>query len=216
MSADLSPEAYDVARVSLLDQLEVAQERLGQASLNAALSGDDTAMIAAEDEVRRIRQKLEGLTYGRKQAEAKQKERDDAAKLERRRQSAVGILSLVNRRFWATQALDEALDAVNRAVGDIESLGNELTLDASQWFDRDLRSQEKFQRFLMLVEAYDMTDTAWRVNRDIGKTERYARSLPSTRSMAIQTLSIVMPEAADEAVQREAYDKARVDGGHDG
>lgn len=212
MSADLAPEAYDVARVGLLDQLEVAREKLLQASLDAAMpGGDDAGMVAAEDEVRRIQQKLQGLSYGQKRAEAEQKQRDDAAKAVRRRESAVEILSLVNRRYWATQALDEALDAVDRAVEKIESLGHEISLDAAEWFGGDNRSETSFRLFLSNIDALDVTDTVFRVRRDIGETRRYSRGLVSGRNAALKALATAVPEALEKSVQDDATAKARAD-----
>lgn len=210
MNDTIDRATIDLARARLLNERDAAQERLAEASLKAALpGGDDQEMIAAEAEVSRINQKLAGLAHGLERVEAEERERQAAERLAQRRGAAVEILSLVHKRAWATDELDQALSAVERAIDEIETLGDDIKFKIKDWFDHERGGQGRINIFLAGIDAIDVTDTVYRVRKDIGHPGRYARGLPFNRPAALQALASALPEVRDEAVKQEALALAR-------
>lgn len=208
----LDRATLELARIETMNALDAAKERLDEASLAAALpGGDEKAMIAAEQEVARLRQKLQGLAMGLKRVEAAEKEQREAAMLVQRRADAVELLSLVDRRFWATQALDEALRQVSEHLHHIEHLGNHILLKTSNMTENDRRL------FLLNIDCMGMADTVYRYNNRTNRLAAdYSKGLPFTRSAALKALAKSMPEALDKAVQDEASALARAESESDG
>jgi len=201
----------DAAREELLDTLALAKPRLRQLSYSAAMpGGDEQGMHEAEQSVRRIEQKLQGLAYGLEQVASQERERREVEKLAKRREDAMETLSLMHRRLWETEVLDEALDAVGLAIDRIDELGQDLVYATARWHEEGAVDSDAASRdFLMSIDAIDGGDTVFRVRSDLGRPRRYAGGLPQKRPWALKALVRLMPEAEDPTVQEEALAKAR-------
>lgn len=204
---DLKRAQIDLARVELLDEMDVARERLNEASLAAALpGGSDTAMLEAEQEVNRLAQLLQGLAHGVKQLDAREQERKAADDLVNRRARAVRLSAYIHRRFWKTQDLDQALAAIGKIVGDIDELGEMILLETGGMSESD-RSN-----FLLNLDCFGMSDTVVKFNANGGsRAGHYARGLPMSRAAALRAGSKAIPELLDDEVKAEALALARRD-----
>lgn len=211
-ATDLTCAEIDVARVLLLDELEAANERLSELSFAAALpGGDDQAMIKQELVVSRIKQKLAGLAHGYKQAEHRENAREAAQRLVNRRAAAVDLLSLVDQRYSAAVGLDRAVSNVMEAIERLEYLGGQISDIAVGWSnDGSKRGEENLQGFLRDVGCFGMTDIAASAAKDMAGATSYSRSLPFTRSSALRSIAIAIPEVLDADVQAEAKEAARI------
>lgn len=173
MTQVLERGPIELARAETLTALEGARERLNEASLAAALpGGDDTAMLAAEQDVARLRQKLEGLAHGMRQVEAREQAENEAHLLASRRARAVRMLALMDRRFWATQRLDELTAQVGQELDKIERLGDDIRMETIGMSDADR------QTFLLNINCSGMADTGWKfTNSDKPLRAAYAHGL---------------------------------------
>lgn len=212
MTKVLERGTIELARIETLNALDAAKERLDEASLAAALpGGDDKAMLEAEQECARLRQKLQGLAHGMKQVEAADKERKDAEDLVNRRERAVEMLSLIHQRAWATQALDEALENVAGQLREIERLGGLISYGTSGMTEADRNL------FLINLDCYGMADTGYRyTNRTQRLAADYSAGLAFTRPVALRAAAKTIPEILHEDVEEEAVARARKEAGTDG
>jgi hypothetical protein len=200
----------ETAKVLLLNEREEAQEALTKASLKAALpGGDDADLEVAEDRLRRIDQKLAGLTYGIGEAKRQEKERDDAERAVRRREEAETLWSLTYQRFWAVMEADEAMKAFDAAREKIKDIGHQLMFHAHNVLGGD---ENALRLFLLDACLNGATDTSNKITQDIGReTPRYSGAHFMGLPRAREALGRVVPEALEKEFEERAIAAARRD-----
>lgn len=209
--AELSPEAIDTLRARVMDDLDEARRTLNERALEAAMpGGDDQPMLEAEREVEKLELKLRGLAHGRKQVEEAQRQATAAQRASERRETAVDIHSLIYRRQWAAERLDQAFADVRAALDEVDQLGSELRSAAYRvWDIGDRRQDDAARTFLRQLQALEQTDIAWRCRVTLPAPESYAAALPYRREAALRAITPAVPEIADAAVDSEGLAAAR-------
>lgn len=206
MSTEPTRAEIEASRDKHLDQLSWAMARRRQVALAVATGkADEATLQEAEQSVRSIELKIDGLGLGLEQVLATEREAAVAETAESQRNSAVEIWAAVIQRAWQTEALDKAFDHLESLIELIDRGGQDITLMASGRFGQDPVGQTNLMAFLANIDAVDLTDTVRRVRQDIGHPQRYAGGLQMARPAAIRALATAWPEILDEEVRKAAH-----------
>lgn len=205
MAQQLDRATIEYAQAELLNQLDAANERLTEASFEAAMpGGDDKPMLAANADVSRIKQLLIGIRHGLEKMTRQEREQEAAERARERREAAVQARKLMHLRARETAGLDEHFSAIMIIRERIDHLGNQLRAMGA-WFPEDDAGQQAMKNFLGSLHAWDVTDTEYRVQQDIGQDPGgYARGLAFERRAAERVALAAFPEFNDEDVKAEA------------
>lgn len=169
MSSEPTRAEIEAARETWLDKLAFAKSRRRQIALAAALPGGDPAALTEADEsVRSIELRLEGLGYGLERVSAQEEATLEAERLAERRAAAVDVLAEMSERAMEISALDEDLLTVRKRRERIEALTGRIQLSVSNWFPDGLRGEGNRNNFLASIGAYGLTDVASRARKDMG------------------------------------------------
>jgi hypothetical protein len=196
---DIDRETIAYARAQLLNRLDEVNERLTEASLNAALpGGDDRSMRALNDEAGTIRLKLQGLSLGEKRVEQKEREALSAQRVEERRLDVLELRSLLEQHASALTELDEGLtrllpvgDKIASLAADTARRAGRLLPDVEQG---GLYAGTPCEFFLAAAGAIQAPD----VSATLRKLSDFARRIVGDRDGVLQRLAEHVPETLDE------------------
>lgn len=223
MTMELTRYQVQAAMAEWDGKLAAAEERLSEASLNAALGGDGKAQEEAAAEVRSIQQKLAGLQRGLALVAEQEREADKAEAAKRRRGNAIRIRALATVHDSNVYALHQSVLALKAQIGRADQSGQQLReavlgLDGAGLDDEYSREGGAIKNFLMCLAAFSRTDAAFRAKKgDYGDHDpdamqgrgRFLSIWEQTDARAAwSNLARVLPEVMDEAVKEESRELA--------
>lgn len=203
-------------------KLAVAEDRLNEAALRAALGGDGKEQEDADAEVRSIRQKLAGLERGLKLVEAQEREAQKIEAAKHRRDKAVKIRVAAMLHEGNVYAISEAVIRLKAAIERADLSGQGLRDLAfslvAEGPDEHSREGGAIKEFLMRNAAFGRTDAAFRARKaDYGDDDPQAglrgRFVGLWEQIdhkgAWDNLARVLPDVTDEAVKEESRELAK-------